>query len=637
MLTETTAPGQGDGTQAIGPEAAAGAAFHGARHATPPRDLTTASVLRRTMRDYLLPSWRLAAVALASSAIVAATTGVLPILIQQVFDKVLVEKNANMLVLISLATIAVSAFKGLATYTANVMKSLIGQRIISSIQTRMFARIMRADLAWISATHSGRFISSFMTDATRLRDTVTTSVIDFTQNLLNVIALMGAMFYMNWKLALLATAIIPLGALYMRKLGRRTRKAARQGMEGTGDLSANISEALGGIRVVKAYGQEEREISRVTKNINDVLHHTMKAARTKAAASPLTEALSGIGIAAVIYFGGMAVIDMHLTAGELMAFISAMMLAYQPLKAVANTQTIMQEGVAAAARVFPILDVEPYIVTAPDAKPLHITDGAIRFENVVFRYADGTEALKGVSIAVPRGHTVALVGPSGGGKSTALNLVPRFYDAASGRITIDGQDVREVTIESLRAASSLVTQEPFLFDDTVRANIAYGRPEASDAEIEAAARNAAAHDFITALPGGYDTRVGEAGLKLSGGQRQRIAIARAMLKNAPILLLDEATSALDTASEFQVQTALGTLMKGRTTLVIAHRLSTIKHADNIYVIDGGRIVEQGTHNDLVARGGLYAELSRAQFAQDGNGQPAPEDAAATPRTAAAGE
>ncbi len=377
MLTETTAPGQGDGTQAIGPEAAPGAAFHGARHATPPRDLTTASVLRRTMRDYLLPSWRLAAVALASSAIVAATTGVLPILIQQVFDKVLVEKNANMLVLISLATIAVSAFKGLATYTANVMKSLIGQRIISSIQTRMFARIMRADLAWISATHSGRFISSFMTDATRLRDTVTTSVIDFTQNLLNVIALMGAMFYMNWKLALLATAIIPLGALYMRKLGRRTRKAARQGMEGTGDLSANISEALGGIRVVKAYGQEEREISRVTKNINDVLHHTMKAARTKAAASPLTEALSGIGIAAVIYFGGMAVIDMHLTAGELMAFISAMMLAYQPLKAVANTQTIMQEGVAAAARVFPILDVEPHIVTAPDAKPLHITDGAI--------------------------------------------------------------------------------------------------------------------------------------------------------------------------------------------------------------------------------------------------------------------
>jgi subfamily B ATP-binding cassette protein MsbA len=448
---------------------------------------------------------------------------------------------------------------------------------------------------------------------------------------------MGAMFYMNWKLALLATAIIPLGALYMRKLGRRTRKAARQGMEGTGDLSANISEALGGIRVVKAYGQEEREISRVAKNINDVLHHTMKAARTKAAASPLTEALSGIGIAAVIYFGGMAVIDMHLTAGELMAFISAMMLAYQPLKAVANTQTIMQEGVAAAARVFPILDVEPHIVTAPDAKPLHITDGAIRFENVVFRYADGTEALKGVSIAVPKGHTVALVGPSGGGKSTALNLVPRFYDAASGRITIDGQDVREVTIESLRAASSLVTQEPFLFDDTVRANIAYGRPEASDAEIEAAARNAAAHDFITALPGGYDTRVGEAGLKLSGGQRQRIAIARAMLKNAPILLLDEATSALDTASEFQVQTALGALMKGRTTLVIAHRLSTIKHADNIYVIDGGRIVEQGTHNDLVARGGLYAELSRAQFAQDGNGQPAPEDAAATPRTAAAGE
>ncbi|HUD50159.1 ABC transporter ATP-binding protein [Parvibaculum sp.] len=579
-------------------------------------EMKTFDVLKRTATEYLWPNWRLVVLSLLGSVVVAGTTGILPWLIQQVFDEVLDNKDMTKLVLIAVGTVAVSAFKGGAAYTTNITKNAIGQKIISAIQSRMFARIMRADLAWIANTHSGRFISSFMTDAGRVRDTVTMSIIDFTQNFLTVIALMGGMFFMNWKLALLGCSVIPFGMLYMRKLGKKTRKASRQGLEGTGDLTAQISEALGGIRVVKAYNQEEREIARVTGSVQTVLRHAMRGFRAKAKASPLTESLSGVGIAGVIYFGGLAVIDAHLTKGELMAFISAMMLAYQPLKSVANTQTIMQEGVAAAARVFPILDIEPKIVSLPDAKPIEISAGAIRFENVHFAYADGTPALKGVSIDVPRGHTVALVGPSGGGKSTTLNMVPRFYDPASGRVLIDGQDIRDVTLPSLRQSISLVTQEPFLFDDTVRANIAYGRPDATAAEIETAARNAAAHDFIMALPRGYDTRVGEAGMKLSGGQRQRIAIARAMLKNAPILLLDEATSALDTASELQVQTALSALMEGRTTLVIAHRLSTIKHANNIYVIDGGRVLESGDHASLVAQGGLYAELSRSQFERD---------------------
>jgi len=579
-------------------------------------EMKTFDVLKRTATEYLWPNWRLVVLSLLGSVVVAGTTGILPWLIQQVFDDVLDHKDMTKLVLIAVGTVAVSAFKGAAAYTTNITKNAIGQKIISAIQSRMFTRIMRADLAWIANTHSGRFISSFMTDAGRVRDTVTMSIIDFTQNFLTVIALMGGMFFMNWKLALLGCSVIPFGMFYMRKLGKKTRKASRQGLEGTGDLTAQISEALGGIRVVKAYNQEEREIARVTGSVQTVLRHAMRGFRAKAKASPLTESLSGVGIAGVIYFGGLAVIDAHLTKGELMAFISAMMLAYQPLKSVANTQTIMQEGVAAAARVFPILDIEPKIVSLPDAKPIEISAGAIRFENVHFAYVDGTHALKGVSIDVPRGHTVALVGPSGGGKSTTLNMVPRFYDPASGRVLIDGQDIRDVTLSSLRLSISLVTQEPFLFDDTVRANIAYGRPDATAAEIEAAARNAAAHDFIMALPRGYDTRVGEAGMKLSGGQRQRIAIARAMLKNAPILLLDEATSALDTASELQVQTALSALMEGRTTLVIAHRLSTIKHANNIYVIDGGRVLESGDHASLVAQGGLYAELSRSQFERD---------------------
>ena len=298
------------------------------------------------------------------------------------------------------------------------------------------------------------------------------------------------------------------------------------------------------------------------------------------------------------------------------------MLAYQPLKAVANQQTILQEGVAAGSRLFPVLDVEPKIIDGTNSKELIVSDGAIRLDHVSFRYDDGTKALDDVTIQVPAGQTVALVGPSGAGKSTILNLVPRFYDVAEGTVSIDGQDLKSVTLASLRNASALVTQEPFLFDDTIRANIAYGSPDASQSEIEEAAKNAAAHDFIMQLTHGYDTHVGEAGLKLSGGQRQRIAIARAMLKNAPILLLDEATSALDTASELQVQKALQTLMQGRTTLVIAHRLSTIMHADNIYVIDHGRVIEQGRHAELVALGGVYAELSRTQFDRDEDPAPA---------------
>ncbi|HEX7775269.1 MAG TPA: ABC transporter ATP-binding protein [Parvibaculum sp.] len=609
-MSETTLPEPGAGGATAERQASPRAAL---AYAT---ELKTLTVLKRTTRDYLWPNWRLVATSLLTSTVVASSTGVLPLLIQRVFDDVLPKKDHTMLVLVAIATIVASTFKGVASYGSNLTKNIIGQNIISAIQTRMFARIVKADLAWISGTHSGRFISSFMTDTSRVRDAVTMSVIDFVQNLLTVIALMSAMFFMNWKLAILAVSVIPVAVLYMRKLGKKTRKAGRKSLEGTGDLSALISEALGGIRVVKAYGQEDHEIGRVTKAVANVLHHMRRGFRAKAAASPLTESLSGVGIAGVIYFGGLSVIQGTLTSGELFAFVSALMLAYQPLKAVANTQTIMQEGVAAAARVFPILDIEPQIAAAADAPALKLSDGAVRFDNVHFAYADGTAALKGVTIDIPKGHTVALVGPSGGGKSTILNLVPRFYDPVSGSVAIDGQDIRGVSLASLRGASSLVTQDPFLFDDTVRANIAYGRPGASEDEIVEAARNAAAHDFIMALSDGYNTRVGEAGFRLSGGQRQRIAIARAMLKNAPILLLDEATSALDTASELQVQKALSALMKGRTTLVIAHRLSTIKHANNIYVIEGGRVLEHGNHAELVARGGLYAELSRSQFLQD---------------------
>ena len=586
----------------------------------PAADLGMRDVISRMAREYLKPHWRTAAVAFIASLVVAASTGAVPVLIKYALDNI-VGTDAWMLLLVGAGAVAATSLQAVATYISRVNMATIGQYIVAEIQKRMFSRIMHADLAWVSNTHSGRFLSGFLFDANRVRDSITTTVIDLGQNLLTVVALVAAMFWLNWKLALMGAAIIPVVGIVVGHLGRRTRKAAKRNMEGSGDLTATISEALKGIRVVKAYDQEKTEISRAASAIDTVRRSAMKAIRARSMASPVTGMLSGIGVAAVIYFGGRSVQTGFLTIGDLGGFLSAMLLAYEPLKKLANTQALMQEGVAAASRIFPILDIEPTIDAPADAQPLDVTDGTVTFENVHFHYGDGTPALNGIDIDIPKGHTVALVGPSGAGKSTILNLVPRFYDPTQGRVLIDGKDVRDVTLSSLRAASSLVTQEPFLFDDTIRANIAYGTPDASDAEIEEAARNAAAHEFIVSLPRGYDTTVGEAGFKLSGGQRQRIAIARAMLKNAQILLLDEATSALDTASEIQVQNALSRLMQGRTTLVIAHRLSTIKHANTICVIDDGRVVERGNHAELVARGGLYAELSRSQFIEEPDAAP----------------
>lgn len=590
--------------------------------------ITTGGTVRRIVRDYLKPHSVLIIGAIIANALVAAATGVLPFLIEQTIELVFNQKRQDMLIYIPLAALAIQLVRAAATYGSSVVMSFVGQRMVSTIQTQLFARLVTADLGWIQKTHSGRFISTFMTDVVRLRDASSQSIINLTRHLLTLVVLIGYMYYLDWLMAVIATGVIPIAAVLMRRLGRKTRKATNKGLEETGSLSTLIAEALGGIRVVKAYGQEDHEIARAKTVINRVLDHMMSSVRAKAAASPITEALTGVGIAAVIYYAGIQSMNGTMTAGSFFGFMSAVMLAYQPLKAVANQQTLLQEGVAAASRLFPILDVVARIKDEPNATNIVVKKGDIRLEHVTFRYDDGTKALDDINIHVPAGKTVALVGPSGAGKSTILNLVPRFYDVSEGRVLIDGHAIRNATLSSLRQASALVTQEPFLFDDTVCANISYGMPDATRDEIIEAAKNAAAHDFIMQLPQGYDTPVGEAGLKLSGGQRQRVAIARAMLKNAPILLLDEATSALDTASELQVQSALQTLMKGRTTLVIAHRLSTIMHADNIYVIDKGRVLEEGTHAELVARGGLYAELSRSQFNSQNENEPVVETAAA---------
>ena len=574
---------------------------------------SSAALIRRLLAEQVRPHTGSLLLALLSMAIVAAMTAATAWLLKPAIDQVFAQRDPYWTVMVPVAVVVVVIVKAIAAYFEGTLMTRFGERIIADTQIRMYGHMIRSDLAWLHEMHSGKLIASFLYDASLLREAVTKALTGIVKDSLSLLFLTGVMFAMNWQFALIVCVIFPFVGLTTRRLGRKARKGSARSQQETGKLTTILSETFDGARMVKAYGMEQREIDRARQSVETRLGHIMKVVRARAAASPATEALGGIAVAVVIYIGGSTT---TLTLGTLTAFIYAALSAYQPLKALANLNTALQEGLAAAERIFALLDIQPSIREAVSAKTLTIAGGEIRLEKVSFRYAEDKTALQDISLVVPPGKKAALVGASGAGKSTLLNLVPRFYDATVGRVLIDGQDVRDVTIQSLRRSIALVSQELTLFDDTVRANIAYGRPEADQKDIEAAARHAAAHDFIAALPEGYDTLVGENGVKLSGGQRQRIAIARAMLRDAPILLLDEATSALDTESERLIQAALSELMQGRTTLVIAHRLSTVIDADVIFVLDQGRLVEQGNHAELLVRNGVYARLYATQFAAE---------------------
>jgi subfamily B ATP-binding cassette protein MsbA len=536
-------------------------------------------------------------------------------LMEPVLDRIFVAREGSLLLLIAGGALLLALIKGLADYGDAVLMTRVGQRVIADVQIELFARLMRADLAYFHAHPSGTLISRFTNDAALLRNAAANVLAGIGKDAVTVVFLVGVMFYQDWLLALVSFFVFPLAIRPIVAIGRRIRRVATNAQAEIGQFTTLLSQTFQGVRHVKAYGMEEYEERRAARLIERLFALIDRGTRTRSRASPMMEALGGTAIAIVILYGGHQVISGARTPGALFSFITALLLAYQPLKGLANLNASLQEGLAAAQRIFEVLDVEPTIRDMLGARPLRIDGGEIRLDNVRFSYVPGTAAIDGLSLTIPAGHTVALVGASGAGKSTILNLIPRFFDIDSGNIAIDGQDVRAVTIASLRNAIALVAQEVSLFDDTVRANIAYGRFGASEAEIEEAAQAAAADRFISELPQGYDTMVGEHGVRLSGGERQRIAIARAMLKDAPILLLDEATSALDSESERQVQRALSALIRGRTTLVIAHRLSTIHGADMICVIDRGRVVETGRHPELLARGGLYARLHALQFAE----------------------
>ncbi len=581
-----------------------------------PLDHSTLVLVRRLVREGVRPYLGKVIAAVACMVVGAGANAGYALLMDPVVNRVFTERRAEFLWPLGVAVLVTFVLKSFANYGEAVLLSRVGLRVIADMQARMFGHLMGLDVAFFHANPTGKVLSRLTNDISQLRFAVSDALTGAGRDTSSLIFLVGAMFYQDWRLSCWTFFVFPVAILPISKLGRRMRKVSANTQEQMGLLSTYLEQAIQGIRVVKAYGMEAYETSRVHSLVDDLQDLTYKAARVRSASSPIMEALGGIAITVVILYGGSRVIHGHTTPGAFFSFITALMLAYRPLKSLAALNTNLQQGLAAAARTFEVLDAPAAIVDRPGAADLVVREGAVRLEGVFFTYDGAKAVLDGVDLEVPGGKTVALVGASGAGKSTILNLLPRFYEVTDGSVSIDGQDVRQVTLASLRAKMALVSQEITLFDETVRANLAYGRVGATDVEIEAAARAAAAHDFIMSLPYGYDTMVGERGLSLSGGQRQRLAIARAMLKNAPILLLDEATSALDTESERQVQAALERLMRGRTTIVVAHRLSTVVNAHLIHVLDRGRVVESGDHAELLSTNGAYARLYAMQFAEE---------------------
>jgi subfamily B ATP-binding cassette protein MsbA len=575
----------------------------------------TLPLISRLWRDWMRPHTKTLALVLVLVALVAASTGLYPVLIKAAFDA-FDAKDQAAIYLGPIFVMLVTSVKGFSLLALTVLTNKVVTRIEADMQKALYGRMIDADLAQIGRESPAALTQRFTTDFMFIKEALTRLSTVFLREVTTVIALIVAMIWIDPLLTLVATITAPFFIYPIEKIGRRLRRVAASTQEQTGQMASLITESLSGIRIAKTYGLENYLKTKAAGTFDEVRGLKMRAANARGRLDPLLEAGGGVAVAAVLILIGQRILSGNSTIGDFTGFISALLMAAQPIRALGNLNAIVQEAAAALQRTFAVMDQAPQIQDRPGARPLKLSGGEIRFSDLSFSYGDEAAVLNWINLVVEAGHTTALVGRSGSGKSTLLSLVPRLYDATEGAVLIDGQDVRDVTMASLRSAIAVVSQDVLLFDDTVRANIAFGGPGATDAEIEEAARAAAAHDFITRLPEGYDTVVGTGGGRLSGGERQRISLARAFLKNAPILLLDEATSALDSESERLVQKAIGKLMKGRTTLVIAHRLSTVRDADKIVVMEGGRIMETGSHDVLIAKAGSYARLHRLQLSDD---------------------
>lgn len=552
-------------------------------------------------------------VAFICMGFVAATTGASAWIMKDVVNRIFVNREAGMVMIIAGAVMAIYTIKGFSTYGQQLLLQRIGNNIVATLQKRVFAHLLRQPLSYYDTHAIGDLTTVMSYRAQGARTVIDLVIQSIGRDLLSVIALTTVMVLQDPLMSAVMLIIMPLAVLGVARLIKRVKKIMRLEMQSIAEIVNAMQETAVGIRIVKSFNLEDRMKARMAKAVEQVEDRANKITRMNAMTSPLMESLGGFAVAAVIVYGGWSVIAKGTDPGSFFAFITALLLAYEPAKRLARLNVQLSTNMVLAEGLYALLDTPPAISEAPDARQLEIREGGrIEFKKVVFAYGKAP-ALKGISLEARAGSVTALVGPSGAGKTTIFGLIERFFDPQEGSVTIDGQDVREVTFESLRSRLSLVTQETFLFAGTVRENIAYGRPGATDDEIEEAARMANAHEFIAELPGRYESQVGEGGGRLSGGQRQRIAIARAMLRDAPILLMDEPTSALDAQAEAKVQEALDRLMEGRTTIVIAHRLSTVRNADMIYVLDKGETIQSGTHDELLAGGGLYATLYSLQF------------------------
>ncbi|MGB2072544.1 MAG: ABC transporter ATP-binding protein [Candidatus Puniceispirillaceae bacterium] len=574
-------------------------------------------IIRRIWRGWIASYLPRLLTALLLMIVVAASASVYPLLTKYIFNRLADGRADEIIWLAPPVIILFSLVKGTALFAQTVMVNALALRVSTDLQKDMAKTLMEADLQTITREPAGVFMSRIMNDLNLVREALVRLANNLVRDSLTIVVLIGAMIWLDWLMALVVIGVYPLAMGPIIKIGNRQRKASGNLQAHMESVTALLAETLQGARMVKAYQREAAETLRTHQAFDGLYGRLVGLLTGRAKIDPILEVVGGVAVGGIVALASWRVANGDMQVGDVIAFITTLILLVQPVRAIGTLNAVTQEGLAACERILALLDTPRMITDRQNAPVLAVKQGQIAYDNIGFAYGDGgAAALAGISFTASAGQTIALVGPSGAGKTTVINLLPRFFEASSGVITIDGQPISEVQIASLRRAISLVSQESVLFDDTIAANIGFGREGASREDIEAAARDAAADEFICALPDGYDTIVGEMGNRLSGGQRQRIAIARAMLKDAPILLLDEATAALDAESEQQVQTALQKLQAGRTTLVVAHRLATVRNADLILVMESGGITEQGTHNALMAKNGLYTRLCQLQFFDD---------------------
>ena len=545
----------------------------------------------------------------------ALATAAVAWLLDPAIKKIFIEKNKTLLIIIPALIISAFIIKSVSLYIIRIKTIKISFNITKNIQILMADKILKSDTAFLVSKHSGKFISNFTNDTQVLLNVINGIAISALKEFFTLIALLGLMFYQNWKLSLLAIIMIPVAAFFSKKFGKRMGKFVNQSLLASEVFTKFLSEILKATSVIKIFQREDQELKNFRNIIEDRIEKMTKVERTRLGAAPVMETITGVAIAIVVFAGGYLSINNQIEVGSFFSFLTALMLAYQPVRALSGVNIGVNEGLVAAKRIYELLDNEDQVSNDPSQNNLVIKNKEIIFNNVSFSYPDGTNAINKIATKILGGSTVALVGKSGSGKSSFINLIPRFYNINSGSITIDGQNINDVNLKSLRKEIALVSQETILFDDTVEANIRYGRLDASKEDVLSACKNAAADDFIKDLPNGYDTIVGENGVKLSGGQKQRISIARAILKNSSIILLDEATSALDSESEAKIKYAVDNLIKNRTTIIIAHRLSTIKNANKILVLSEGSLIAEGTHEELIQKSELYQKLYNQEIAE----------------------